>query len=200
MTVHPDEFTRTPTLASQHVRLEALTADHAAGVLAAADDDEVFAWQAFERPRSLPDAEALVEFYLAKPEAHAWAQVDVASGEVAGVTTFYDVDPGLRTVAIGWTWIARRHWRTGLNTEAKLLLLRRAFDELGCVRVVWHVDVLNERSQTAVSRLGAQREGVLRKHKRRRDGSWRDTVTFSMLDDEWPAARAALEARLAAHA
>jgi RimJ/RimL family protein N-acetyltransferase len=199
MTVDPAEFVATPTLAGTHVRLEALTVEHAAGVLAAADDDEVFAWQAFDRPRTPADAEALVDFYLAKSDAHAWAQVDAATGEVAGLTTFYDVDPGLRTVAIGWTWIGRRHWRTGLNTEAKLLLLRRAFDDLGCVRVVWHVDILNERSQRAVARLGAQREGVLRKHKRRRDGSWRDTVTFSMLDDEWLAARAALEARLAAH-
>jgi RimJ/RimL family protein N-acetyltransferase len=200
MTVDPVEFSRTPTLAGEHVRLEALTAGHATGILAAADDDEVFAWQSFERPRSLAAAEELVAFYLAKPDAHPWVQVDVASGDVAGVTTYYEVDPALRTVAIGWTWIGRRFWRTGINTEAKLLLLRRAFDDLGCVRVVWHVDILNERSQTAVSRLGAQREGVLRKHKRRRDGSWRDTVTFSMIDDEWPAARAALEARLAAHA
>jgi RimJ/RimL family protein N-acetyltransferase len=200
MTVDPVEFSRTPTLAGEHVRLEALTTGHAAGILTAADDDEVFAWQSFERPRSLSAAEGLVGFYLAKPDAHPWAQVDVTSGDVAGVTTFYEVDPALRTVAIGWTWIGRRFWRTGINTEAKLLLLRRAFDDLGCVRVVWHVDILNERSQTAVSRLGAQREGVLRKHKRRRDGSWRDTVTFSMIDEEWPAAGAALEARLAAHA
>lgn len=200
MTVDPAEFSRTPTLAGEHVRLEALTPGHAAGLLAAADDDEVFSWQAFERPRTRADAAALVEFHLAKPEAHAWAQIDVASGEVAGVTTFYDVDPALCTVAIGWTWIGRRFWRTGLNTEAKLLLLRRAFDDLGCVRVVWHVDILNERSQAAVTRLGAVREGVLRKHRIRRDGSWRDTVTFSMLDDEWPTARAALEAKLATHA
>ncbi|MET0448592.1 MAG: GNAT family protein [Aeromicrobium sp.] len=200
MTVDPTEFTRTPTLTGRHVRLEALTRDHAPGLLAASDDDEVFTWQAFHRPRTPADAEALVDRYLGMPDAHPWVQVDVASGEVAGLTTYYDVDPALRTVAIGWTWIGRRFWRTGLNTESKLLLLRRAFDDLGCVRVVWHVDILNERSQAAVSRLGAHREGVMRKNKIRRDGSWRDTVTFSMTDDEWPAAREQLEARLATHA
>ncbi|MET0766742.1 MAG: GNAT family protein [Aeromicrobium sp.] len=200
MTVDPDAFFATPPLTGAHVRLEALTPEHASGLLAAADDDEVFAWQAFHRPRTLADAEALVAFFLERPDLHPWVQVDLASGEVAGLTTYYEVDPALRTVAIGWTWIGRRFWRTSLNTEAKLLLLRRAFDDLGCVRVVWHVDHLNERSQAAVTRIGGVREGVARKHKPRRDGSWRDTVTFSMLDDEWPAARAALEAKLAAHA
>ncbi|MET0930896.1 MAG: GNAT family protein [Aeromicrobium sp.] len=199
MTVDPEEFLHTPTLVGRHVRLEALTPEHAPGLLAASDDDEVFTWQAFARPRTLADAEALVELYLAKPDAHPWVQVDVASGEVAGLTTFYDVVPELRTVAIGWTWIGRRFWRTGLNTEAKLLLMRRAFDDLGCVRVVWHVDINNERSQAAVTRLGAHREGVMRKHKIRRDGSWRDTVTFSMLDEEWPAVRERLEQRLASY-
>ncbi|MCW2839586.1 MAG: N-acetyltransferase [Aeromicrobium sp.] len=199
MTTRPDEFIATPTLTGGHVRLEALTPDHAPGLLAAADDDEVFTWQAFARPRTLADAEALVDLYLSKPDAHPWVQVDLASGEVAGLTTYYDVEPALRTVAIGWTWIGLRFWRTGLNTDAKLLLLRRAFDNLGCVRVVWHVDILNERSQAAVTRLGANREGVMRKHKLRRDGSWRDTVTFSMIDDEWPAARRMLEERLASH-
>jgi len=116
---------------------------------------------------------------------------------VAGMTCFYDVDAELRTVAIGHTWIGRRFWRTGLNTEAKLLLLTRAFDELGCVRVVWHTDIRNDRSQAAITHLGATREGVLRKHRPRDDGSWRDTVTFSMLDDEWPQARDRLTARLA---
>lgn len=199
MTVDFTAFTATPTLTGRHVRLEALTPGHAPGLLAASDDDEVFAWQSFARPRTLADAEALVDLYLGKPDAHPWVQVDLASGDVAGLTTYYDVDPALRTVAIGWTWIGRRFWRSGLNTEAKLLLLRRAFDDLGCVRVVWHVDILNERSQAAVTRIGGVREGVLRKHRIRRDGSWRDTVTFSMTDDEWPAAREKLEERLASH-
>jgi RimJ/RimL family protein N-acetyltransferase len=193
----PDEFLLAPTLAGRHVRLEALRGDHAPGVLAASDDDEVFVWQSFARPTSLAEAEALVNLYLSRSGTVAWTQIDQASDEVAGMTTFYDIDPAVRTVAIGSTWLARRFWRTGVNTEAKLLLLRRAFDDLGCARVVWHVDILNERSQVAVARIGGVREGLLRKHKIRRDGSWRDTVLFSMTDDEWPAARDALEARLA---
>ena len=190
-----EDFFRTPTLTGDHVRLEALTHEHAPGLLAAADDDEVFRWLPLVRPRTSADAEALVARYLPGPTV-PWVQVDLRTGDVVGMTTYYDVDAALRTVAIGWTWLGRRAWRSGINTEAKLLLLRRAFDDLGCVRVVWHTDIRNERSQTAIARLGAVREGVLRKHRIRRDGSWRDTVTFSMLDDEWPAARAALGDRL----
>lgn len=185
-----------PTLLGDHVRLERLQPHHAEGVLAASDDDEVFTWQSFARPRTIAEAEALVALYLSGEETVRWAQVDLASGEVAGLTTYYDVAPQLRTVAIGSTWLGRRFWRTGVNTEAKLLLLRHAFDDLDCARVVWHVDIFNERSQAAVDRIGGVREGVLRKHKIRRDGSWRDTVIFSMTDDEWPAARDALVARL----
>src|SRR5690606_2177410 len=125
-----------------------------------------------------------IERTLANPELVPWAQVDLRTNEVAGMTCFYDVVPDLRTVAIGHTWIGRRFWRTGLNTESKLLLMTHAFETLGCVRVVWHTDIRNERSQNAIARLGAQREGVMRKHKLRDDGSWRDTVLFSMLDSE----------------
>ncbi len=154
-------------------------------------------WQSFARPTSETEAVALVDLYLNRPGTVAWTQIDQARNEIAGLTTYYDIDAAVRTVAIGSTWLGRRFWRTGVNTEAKLLLLRRAFDDLQCARVVWHVDVLNERSQVAVARIGGFREGVLRKHKIRRDGSWRDTVVFSMTDDEWPEARAALEGRLA---
>lgn len=182
-------------LVGEHVRLEPLAPAHAAGLLAAADDDAVFEHLSIARPLTLEDARSVVDRYLATP-LWAWVQVEVASGEVAGFTTFYAMDEDLRTVAIGHTWLARRHWRTALNTEAKLLLLDLAFESLGCVRVVWHVDVRNERSQRAVERLGADREGLLRKHKRRRDGSWRDTVQLAMTDDDWPAARERLASRL----
>ena len=182
-------------LGGRHVRLEPLAPTHAPGLLAAADDDAVFEHLSVARPLDLEDADALVGRYLAMP-LWAWVQVQAASGEVAGFTTFYDMDEDLRTVAIGHTWLARRHWRTALNTEAKLLLLSHAFDVLGCTRVVWHTDVRNVRSQEAIGRLGAQREGLLRKHKVRRDGSWRDTVQFSMLDDDWPSARRRLQSRL----
>ena len=172
-------------LVGPHVRLEPMTVDHAPGLLAAADDDAVFEHLTLARPTDVGQARAAVERYLATPRLLPWVQVS-AAGEVAGMTTFYDVDEDLRTVAIGHTWIGRRFWRTGLNTDAKRLLLEHAFGTLGCVRVVWHTDVRNERSQAAIARLGATREGVLRKHRRRRDGSWRDTVQFAMTDDDWP--------------
>lgn len=191
------DFHATPTLTGRRVHLESLTPEHAEGVLAAADSDEVFTWLAFRRPADLAAARALVDRYLTNPALSAWAQIDVASGRVAGLTAFYDIDPVMRSVAIGHTWLASAHWRTGLNAEAKLLLLTRAFDELDCVRVLWHTDDLNRRSKDAIARLGAHREGTMRRHKLRPDGTWRDTALFSMLDDEWPEARRALRARLA---
>jgi RimJ/RimL family protein N-acetyltransferase len=189
------DFRDLPTLVGAHVTLRPLRADDAAGVLAAADDDSVFAWLSIDRPRTLDEAQAMIDHYLSRTDLVMWAQV-TPDGELAGVTTYYDIDPALRTVAIGHTWLGSRFWRTGINTEAKLLLLVHAFDDLGCVRVVWHTDIRNKRSQAAIERLGARREGVLRKHRIRRDGTWRDTVTYSLTDDEWTAARVALEARL----
>jgi RimJ/RimL family protein N-acetyltransferase len=187
----------TPELTGEHVALVPLDPGHAAGLLAAADDDEVFRWQSFARPTTIGEARELHDWYASRPNTVTWTQIDRASGDVAGLTTYYDIDPVDRSVAIGVTWLGRRFWRTAVNTEAKLLLMRRAFDVLGCARLVWHVDIANERSQAAVERIGGVREGVLRKHRIRRDGSWRDTVVFSMTDDEWPAARTALEERLA---
>lgn len=192
-----NDYRDLPILTGQHVTLRPLRADDAAGVLAAADDDAVFQWLLIHRPTTIEEAQELVDSYLNRSDLVMWAQIDNASGELAGVTTFYDIDPAMRTVAIGHTWLGSRYWRTGINTESKLLLLTRAFETLECVRVVWHTDILNQRSQNAIARLGAQREGAMRKHRIRRDGSWRDTVTFSMTDDEWPAARTALAAKLA---
>lgn len=194
-----DPWRTAVALEGRLIRLEALTPGHAEGLAAAGDDPAVFehlrGWDVMT-----PDvAAARIERTLADPALLAWAQIDQLDGAVAGMTCFYDIVPALRTVAIGHTWLGRRFWRSGLNTEAKVLLLQRAFDELDCVRVVWHTDLRNERSQAAIERLGAQREGVLRKHKPRDDGSWRDTVTYSMLDHEWPAARQRLRQALAAH-
>ncbi len=191
-----DTWYEAPTLVGEHVELVRMQPEHAEGLLAAADDDEVFRWQSFARPTTMAEAHGLHDWYAARPDAVTWTQVDRASDAIAGLTTYYDIDPVNRAVAIGATWLGRRFWRTGVNTEAKLLLLGRAFDDLGCARVVWHVDIANTRSQAAVERIGGVREGVLRKHLIRRDGSWRDTVLYSMTDEEWPAARQALGSRL----
>ncbi|HPU13566.1 MAG TPA: GNAT family protein [Aeromicrobium sp.] len=185
------------TLVGEIVRLEPLTTEHAAGLALAGDSPEVFEHLAGWDEMGESIARLRIERTLANRQLVPWAQIDLRTGEVAGMTCYYDINPELRTVAIGHTWLGKRFWRTGLNTEAKRLLLTHAFESLGCVRVVWHTDIRNERSQAAITRLGATREGVLRKHKLRDDGSWRDTVTFSMLDDEWPAARQSLSRSVA---
>jgi RimJ/RimL family protein N-acetyltransferase len=208
----PDDWFALPVLAGRLVRLEPLGPEHARGYLAAAgtgvDAEDVFRWvttvgSTTGAPRTLDDAKADIAAALAaraRGERLAYAQLDAVSGEVIGTSSFYDVGPALRTIAIGHTWLGKRWWRTGHNTESKLLMLTHAFETLGAARVVWHTDIHNERSQAAIARLGATREGELRKHKIRRDGSWRTTVQYSMTDDDWPAARELLTTRLAAHA
>lgn len=125
-----------------------------------------------------------------------FAVVHRESGRAVGWTTYMDIDVADERLEIGSTWYGRAYWRTAVNTDTKLLLLTHAFEELGMGRVQLKTDHLNERSQAAIARLGARREGVLRRHRRRHDGSWRDTVYFSLLADEWPEARARLRARL----
>ena len=117
-----------------------------------------------------------------------------------GITTFRDVDERHRTLEVGGTWLGRPWWRTAINTEAKLLFLGHAFETLRANRVALKTDIRNERSQAAIARLGAVREGVLRRQYIRPDGTLRDTVMFSIVPDEWPQVRATLLARLAAHA
>jgi N-acetyltransferase len=197
-----------PVLAGRLVRLEPLAAEHAEGYLAAAgtgaDAQDVFRWvgtpgSTSGAPRTVEDARLDVLAGLAaraRGERFPYAQFDAGTGEFAGSTSYYDIVPAVRTIAIGHTWLGTRWWRTGINTESKLLLLGHAFDTLGAARVVWHTDIHNERSQAAIARLGATREGELRKHRIRRDGSWRTTVQYSMTDDDWPAARTRLSGRL----
>ncbi len=212
MTTSDDAWYALPVLAGDLVRLEPLTVEHTAGYLAAAgagaEADEVFRWvmtpgSVSGAPRTLADARADVLAALAaraRGIRFAYAQVEPRRGQMVGCTSYYDVDPVLRTIAIGHTWLGARWWRTGVNTESKLLMLTHAFDTLGAARVVWHTDIRNERSQAAIARLGATREGEFRKHRIRRDGSWRTTVQFSMTDDDWPTARDHLAGRLHAHA
>lgn len=194
-----------PVLTGALIRLEPLALEHAPGYLAAAgsgdDAAEVFRWMYPAAPQTVGDAEADILVALgarARAERFAYAQLDVATGEFAGTSSYYEVNPALRAIGIGHTWLGRRWWRTGHNTESKLLMLTHAFERLGAARVVWHTDVHNTRSQDAIARLGATREGELRKHRIRRDGSWRTSVQYSMTDDDWPAVRTRLTDRLAA--
>lgn len=185
------------TLAGQFVRLEPLDERHRDDLLAAAaEDSSTFRYMGTDLSLG-PDAWAPYLADAQRPEYVAWATVDAATGRAIGSTRFGDIAPEHGRVEIGWTWIAPSHQRRATNTEAKLLQLTYAFDELGATRVALKTDGRNLRSQAAIERLGAQREGALRRHMRMPDGFIRDTVYFSILDDEWPAVKARLEERLA---
>ncbi|BAL92134.1 hypothetical protein AMIS_69140 [Actinoplanes missouriensis 431] len=197
----PSAWQTPVVLEGEHVRLEPLTPGHVPGLFAALADDEV--WQHMpvarpDRPEQVADVVAMLLRGQWQGHRCAWAQIDPTTGTVVGLTTYHDIDTELKAVAIGYTMVGRKWWRTGVNTEAKLLLLERAFDVLGAERVFWYTDVRNERSQRAIARLGASRDGVIRRHRRRPDGTWRDTVMFAMTADEWPAAAQRLRDRLAA--
>ncbi|WP_432995115.1 bifunctional pyridoxamine 5'-phosphate oxidase family protein/GNAT family N-acetyltransferase [Dactylosporangium sp. CA-233914] len=184
------------TLRGDHVALEPLDHAHAPELFAVLDDAEVWTHLTSPRPASVADMAAIVATALADADRVPFVQREVATGRMIGSTSFYTPNATQQTIAIGYTMLGRPWWRTGVNTESKLLMLRHAFDTLGALRVEWHTDVRNERSQNAIARLGAQREGIMRSHRRRPDGSRRDTVLYSMLADEWPVARDRLAAAL----
>ncbi|MEV0809555.1 bifunctional pyridoxamine 5'-phosphate oxidase family protein/GNAT family N-acetyltransferase [Micromonospora sp. NPDC050200] len=187
------------TMRGGHVLLEPLDLTHADELFTATAEPDVWAHLGHPLPTDPAAMTEIVAGALAaghRGERVPWVQRCARTGAVVGTTSYYDIDPERRSVAIGYTWLGRPWWRSGINTEAKLLLLTRAFDELGAVRVVWHTDIRNSRSQAAIERLGATREGVLRRHRQRPDGSWRDTVLYAMTVDEWPNAQLTLRERL----
>lgn len=185
-------------LQDDDVALEPLAFDHVAGLEAAAADGELWNLRVTHVPK--PGAmRAYVEQALAMQAAGTslpFAVRDKRNGAIVGSTRYYDFDPDVPRILIGYTWYARSRQRSHVNSACKLLLMDWAFGSLGCAVVGWETDILNAVSQRAIERLGARRDGVLRRHKRRHDGTLRDTAAYSMLASEWPAARAALEARL----
>jgi N-acetyltransferase len=185
-------------LQDQHVVLEPLTPDHVAGLEKAAADGELWNLRVTHVPP--PGAmHAYVEKALAMRATGAslpFAVRDKRDGAIAGATRYYDFDPDVPRVLIGYTWYAASRQRSHVNTACKLLLLDHAFDRLGCAAVGWETDILNARSQEAIERLGARRDGVLRQHRRRHDGTIRDSVEYSIIASEWPALRVRLAARL----
>jgi RimJ/RimL family protein N-acetyltransferase len=166
--------------------------DHADGVARVALDPDI--WR--HLPILLTDragVDAWVKSALQSRETGIelpFVQIERESGNIIGSTRLMDIRPEHRGVEIGYTWIARPWRRTRINSEAKFLLLRHLFEDVGCVRVALKTDMLNERSQRAIERLGARREGVLRKHMIVQDGRFRDTVYYSIVDDEWPGIKA----------
>lgn len=190
------------TLERDGIRLEPLTLAHEAGIAAAAADGEL--WNI--RVTSVPEPQetrSYIETALkqrAEGSRLAFAVIDVAAndgkGKVIGSTSYHDIVANIRRVEIGWTWYAKSYQRSKVNTLCKLMLMQHAFETLGCAVVGWRASHMNFTSQRAIERLGAKRDGVLRHHAPIRDGKVRDTVMYSMLADEWPAAKEKLEGRL----
>jgi RimJ/RimL family protein N-acetyltransferase len=181
------------------VRLVPLGLEHEAGLAAAAADGEL--WNL--RVTSVPEPDqtrAYIEAALrGRAEGHrfAFAVLDAASGRVLGSSSYHDIVPAVERLEIGYTWYARSVQRSAVNTTCKLLLMRHAFETLGARLVGWRTDNFNFASQRAIERLGAKKDGVLRHHALRRDGTVRDTVMYSLAAGEWPEVRAHLEWQLA---
>jgi len=192
------------TLESSAVRLEPLRREHAELFWQIAKDDleDIFRWISYSM-RTIEDFHRLVDKAMAEQErgeSMVFATVERRSGRVIGSTRFMNIDRVNRRAEIGSTWIAPAWQRTSVNTEAKFLMLRHAFEIWQCIRVELKTDALNQRSRNAILRIGAKEEGTLRKHLVTWNGRLRDTVYFSILDTEWPEVKSRLEGRLAAGA
>jgi len=188
------------TLEGRHVRLEPLSQAHHAGLTAIGLDEELWRW--IPTPVRTPEemsayiATALEE--QARGVSLPFAQIEKSSGRAIGCTRYGNIDRTHHRVEIGWTWVAPEWQRTGVNTEAKYLLLRHAFETLGCIRVELKTDSLNEKSRNAILRIGAKEEGTFRNHMITASGRTRHTVYFSILNSEWPAVKASLQNRMLA--
>ena len=186
------------TLEGHGLRLEPLTVEHSDGLAAAASDGKL--WELGFTSVPAPGQEtAYIQTALdGQRDGHMlpWAVRDLSSGDIIGSTRYHDIMASIDRVEIGYTWYAKRRQRSHVNTSCKLLLMAHAFDTLGCAVVGLRTDILNNVSQQAIQKLGANRDGVIRHYGLRRDGSVRDTVMFSILRGEWPGDRERLEERL----
>ncbi len=181
------------------VRLEPLSLAHVDRLCEIGLDEELWRWTV-AHVRTCEEMRAYVEAALEEQRqgrSLPFATVERASGLAVGSTRFGNIDLANRRIEIGWTWIARPWQRTAINTEAKYLMLRHAFETLGCLRVELKTDALNERSRRAMLRIGAREEGIFRKHGVTESGRVRDTASYSIVDDEWPAVQARLLGMLA---
>ena len=192
--IHPKPV----TLERDGIRLEPLSPDHGDGLAAAASDGNL--WELWFT--SVPEPGAVATYIRdatkGQVDGHMlpWAVRDLTSNTIVGSTRYHDIVPAIDRVEIGYTWYAARCQRTNVNTTCKLLLLEHAFDSLGCAVVGLRTDNFNFRSQKAIEALGAKKDGVLRRHQARRDGSVRDSVMYSILKEEWPDVRRHLQLRL----
>jgi RimJ/RimL family protein N-acetyltransferase len=186
------------TLEGRHVRLEPLATAHAESLIDAADDGEL--WKS--NMTVVPSRDTMAEYIGTALEAQATGRelpfviIHKPSGRLVGSTRFYNIERKDRNAEIGYTWVAASAQRTAVNTEAKLLLLTHAFESWQCIRVSFVTDVLNQQSRTALLRLGAKEEGILRKHLIMPGGRYRDSVCFSIIESEWPEVKAHLQTSL----
>jgi len=184
------------------VALEPLTSGHEEGLWEASRDPALWRWLPIVQPATRAELRTWLDEALARAEAGidiAFATILRSAGAVVGSTRFLALRPEHGSVEIGWTWLAPSAWGTGANAEAKLLQLEDAFERLGCRRVEFKTDALNERARAALEALPARFEGIHRKHMLVRGRESRDSAWYSVLDDEWPAVREHLMARLQAH-
>ena len=192
--IHPKPV----TLERGGIRLEPLSSEHHAGLAAAVSDGNL--WELWFT--SVPEPGGVLTYIRdaakGQSEGHMlpWAVRDLATNTIVGSTRYHDIVPAIDRVEIGYTWYAARCQRTNVNTTCKLLLLEHAFETLGCAVVGLRTDNFNFRSQKAIEALGAKKDGVLRRHQARRDGSVRDSVMYSILKEEWRDVRRHLELRL----
>jgi len=186
------------TLEGRHVRLVPLEIAHVPALAEIGLDPDLWRWTTNEL-KTEADMRVYVESALqrqAQGTAVPFATMDRQSGRIVGSTRFANIETSDRRVEIGWTWIGRPWQRTAINTEAKYLMLRHAFEVWKCIRVELKTDVLNVRSRVAIQRIGAREEGIFRNHMITQTGRRRDTVYFSIIDSEWPEVKAALETKM----
>jgi RimJ/RimL family protein N-acetyltransferase len=186
------------TLQGRHIRLEPLTLNHLNGLCEIGLDPDLWRWipAPVKSRDDMRDYIRLALQWQTDDTALPFATVDQSSGRVVGSTRYMNIDKPNRHVEIGATWIGRPWQRTVVNTEAKYLMLRHAFETLGCFRVELKTDALNQQSRNAILRIGASQEGIFRKHVVCSDGRLRDSVYFSIIDSEWPSVKARLEEKL----
>ena len=187
------------TLTGRVVRLEPLSEQHAPDLTVAAHDERIWRYMLYAYPEDEEKMLAWVRDILARQAAGAdlaFAVIHRESGRAIGATRYLEIRPPHRSLEVGGTWYATEFQRTAVNSECKYLLLKHAFEVLGCIRVQFKADARNLRSIRAIERIGAMREGVLRKHYILQDGGYRDSVYFSILDREWPKVKERLEEML----
>lgn len=187
------------TLEGRVARLEPLSAEHLPDLLEAAQDDEIWRYMPMPRPQTLDDMQKWLDVALEGQRAGTFlpfAIIDRASNKAIGSTRYLAISKPDYSVEIGFTWLARAYWRSAVNTECKYLLMRHAFETLHCIRVWLKTDSRNVRSQEAILRIGAKKEGILRNHMIIYDGYRRHSAVFSIIDEEWPEVKSNLEQRM----